>query len=196
MNKRTTARRKPAARHAVDPKRHQRLCTVCSHPEREAIEEAFVHWGDALALDYDHDLTSLTSIYRHAHAMGLYQKRSRNMRYALENIIERSMSATVTADSVIRAIRACSCLKDNGEWVDPPTTHRVIVNVTRGDAHAPIPLLSVPASSSQNLPSNGSEPLELPEGRSPRENEKGRVLGAGEQILIGNEVRIENVATR
>jgi hypothetical protein len=64
--------------------------------------------------------------------MGLYKQRSRNMRYALENIIARSGSATVTADSVIRAIRACSCLKDNGEWVDPPTTHRVIVNATRG----------------------------------------------------------------
>jgi hypothetical protein len=167
MNKRTTARRK-AAEQPIDPIRHERLCTVCSHPEREAIEEAFLHWRSADDLDEEYDLTSPAAIYRHAHATGLFEQRSRNMRYALENIIERSDSVPATADSVIRAIRACSCLKDNGEWVDPPTTHRVIVNVTRGDAHPPIPLLSIP--------NDGSETLELTAG--PAKHEKAPAAAA------------------
>ena len=161
MNKRTTARRKAAARPAVDLERHERICTVCSHPEREAIEEAFLHWRTLTDLEGERDLPSPDSIFRHAHALGLFERRSRNFRYALENIIEGSESAPATADSVIRAIRACACLKANGQWVDPPTTHRVIVSVTRGDAHAPIPVLSLPASSLEGLPNNNSESLEL-----------------------------------
>lgn len=150
MKKRTSDRRKAAAP-PVDPERHERLCTVCSHPEREAIEEAFVHCRTLSDLDLDSDLPSEDAIYRHAHALGLFEQRNRNMRYALENIIARSESATVSADSIIRAIRACSCLTANGECVEPATTHRVIASVVRGDAHPPIPLLSIPNDGSETL---------------------------------------------
>jgi len=193
MNKRTTARRKAAARPAVDPERHERLCTVCSHPEREAIEEAFLHWRTLYDQHAERDLPSDDSICRHAHAFGLFEQRSRNMRFALENIIERSESVQATADSIIRAIRACSCLKANGEWVDPPTTHRVIVNVTRGDVHAPIPLLSI-----QN---NGSEALEL--SAAPSHGENDQENGKENSLVTVTEVastrtrgKIENAATR
>lgn len=60
-----------------------------------------------------------------------------------------------------RSIRACPCIKDNGEWVDAPTTHRVISNVTRGEALPPVP--------HRSLPTDGSEALEL--SRAPTEQE-------------------------
>jgi hypothetical protein len=185
MNKRTTARRKAAARPAVDPERHERLCTVCSHPEREAIEEAFIHWRSLADPDGELDLPSDDSICRHAHALGLFEQRSRNMRFALENIIESSERVQPTADSIIRAIRACSCLKDNGEWIDPPTTHRVIVNVTRGDTHPPIPLLS--------LPNDGSEAPELSAALSDLENGQENELVAAPSTRTSG--KIENAAT-
>jgi hypothetical protein len=183
MNKRTTARRKAAARPAVDTERHERLCTVCSYPEREAIEEAFLHWR-TLREDFDAevDLPSSDSIFRHAHAFGLFEQRSRNMRFALENIIEHSESVQPSADSVIRAIRACSCLNRNGKWVDPPTTHRVMVTATRGGAHPPVPLLS--------LPNDGAEILEL---SAPPAAEEEALAGAKSNRNSG---KIENAATR
>jgi hypothetical protein len=79
MNKRTSGRRKTAAP-PVDPERHERFCTVCSHPEREAIEEAFIHWRTLSDLDADSDLPGEDAIYRHAHALGLPEQRNRNMR--------------------------------------------------------------------------------------------------------------------
>ena len=186
MNNSVTARRKAAARPAVDPKRHERRCTVCSHPEREAIEEAFIHWRWLSPMDRDIDLPRTDSIYRHAHAFGLYEQRSRNRRYSLENIIERSERVPATADSVIRAIRACSCLKTNGEWVDPPTTHRVIVNVTRGDAQAPIPPLSLPNDSSQSLELSAAPPSQ----------ENGQEIDLPATTSTRNRGKIENAATR
>lgn len=183
MNKRSTARRKAAARPAVDISRHERLCTVCSHPEREAIEEAFLHWRaiEQDILDDGDDYPSSDAIFRHAHALGLFEQRSNNMRYALENIIERSSSVPATADSVIRAIRACSCLKANGKWVEPATTHRVIVNVTRGQTQPPLPLLSIA--------NDGSETLDLSAAPGEREN---ALPGAASNRNSG---KIENAAT-
>ena len=157
MKKRTTARRRPAARH-VDLSRHERLCTICSHPEREAIEEAFIHWRTFDLNDDEEDPPSRDAIYRHAHALGLFELRRHNMRFALENIIEGSQAAPATADSVIRAIRACSCLKPNGTWVEPPTTHRAIVRIARRADRSldpsRMPLLSVAndASETRELP--------------------------------------------
>jgi len=190
MNKRTTARRK-AAEQPSDPARHERLCSICSHPEREAIEEGFLHWRSPYTLEDEFDLPSVTTIYRHAHALGLFEQRRRNIRYALEYIIEDAAGAKTTSDGIIRAIRAyTSCLNDNGEWVEPVTTHRVIVSVARGDAHPPLPLLSLPASSLEGLPNGGSEALELPAAPSDQENDQEKP-----RRLIGNKVRIENAPT-
>ncbi len=58
------------------------------------------------------------SVYRHAHAFGLFAKRQRNVRAALEKIIERAGEVDVTAAAVVAAVQAYSKINTAGQWVD------------------------------------------------------------------------------
>jgi hypothetical protein len=100
--------------------RHARKCVICKHPEREAIEEEFVHWVHADRIVEDHELDSRANLYRHAYATGLYDLRRHNLRYALEHLIEEAVLAPVTGDTVIRAVRTHAHLTAKGRWIDPP----------------------------------------------------------------------------
>ncbi len=106
------------------PDRHERKCLICNHPDREAIEEEFLHWNGPAEIASRYDV-SRHAIYRHAHAGNLFAERSGKMRSVLDLIIERADCAQVTGDTIIRAVRAYSCLTDDGRWVEP--TRRVIV---------------------------------------------------------------------
>lgn len=105
---------------APDLHRHQRKCLVCNHPERDAIEEFFLRWHSPEIIETRFRVPEI-SVYRHAHALGLFARRAGNTRRALELIIERAEAARATGDTVIRAIRAYTCLTDDGRWVEPPT---------------------------------------------------------------------------
>ncbi|HEX5424138.1 MAG TPA: hypothetical protein VFW94_11355 [Candidatus Acidoferrales bacterium] len=100
--------------------RHRRKCQICDHPLREEIEEEFVNWHPVYRLAKSYDLADYRSIYRHATATGLINARRDNMRWALDSILEQA-PGHVNADSVIRAIRAYSCLDENNKWSEPPT---------------------------------------------------------------------------
>ncbi len=100
--------------------RHERKCLVCHHPERETIEDMFVHWHQPPRMAHDYDLP-LRSLYRHAHATGLLAARRRNLRCVLDHILERATSIHVTSDSIVRAVRAYTCLTDDNKWVEPAT---------------------------------------------------------------------------
>ena len=63
-------------------------------------------------------LADRTSVYRHAHALGLFPKRQRNVRAALEKIIERAGEVDVTAPAVVAAVQAYSKITTAGQWVD------------------------------------------------------------------------------
>jgi hypothetical protein len=97
--------------------RHARDCRVCNHPQREEIEREFTSWGDVSDLAKKRKL-SRNSLYRHAEMMGLYQQRRRNIRAALERIIEKASSVEVTAAAVVSAIQAYAKINANGEWVE------------------------------------------------------------------------------
>src|ERR1700693_3644652 len=97
--------------------RHARKCTICNHPEREAIEEEFLHWHHPDGIAAAYELGSERAVYRHAHAVGIYEQRRVNLCAALDHIVENAENASVTADSVIRAIRAYSCLTPAGQWI-------------------------------------------------------------------------------
>lgn len=69
--------------------RHSRKCAICTHPDRQAIDEAFLHlprrvWADDSAqrnivdIVKDYNLPSPSPLYRHAHATGLWQARNSN----------------------------------------------------------------------------------------------------------------------
>jgi hypothetical protein len=103
---------------AVSLGRHKRSCSVCAHPQCEEIEGAFVSWRSPAELAKEYGLADRSSIYRHAHALGLFEKRRRNIRAALEKIIERSGDVEVTASAVVAAVQAYAKINSSGAWVD------------------------------------------------------------------------------
>ncbi len=116
--------------------RHQRKCAVCRHPNREEIEEEFIHWHDVWYLAKDYNIQDYRSIYRHARAFGLIERRRENRRYMLDRVLE-SFPSKATAYSVVQALRAYSCLTDDNRWVEPPT--RVEYAITTNRAQNPPP---------------------------------------------------------
>jgi hypothetical protein len=118
--------------------RHQRKCCVCRHPARDAIEEAFIHWHSPNQIAIEHELEE-ASIYRHAHATGLFDRRQRNLRFALENYIERvNEIQIVTPEALVRAIQAYTRLSKTGEWIEPPRQITVThVNAADVPTHEP-----------------------------------------------------------
>jgi len=102
--------------------RHKRNCSVCGHEQREEIEAAFIGWRSPVAIAEEYGLADRSSVYRHANALGLFPKRQRNIRAALERIIERADSVDVTASAVVAAIGAYAKINAAGEWIDRTQT--------------------------------------------------------------------------
>ncbi|MGD1212876.1 MAG: hypothetical protein ABR973_16175 [Candidatus Acidiferrales bacterium] len=99
---------------------HERRCTICHHPDRDAIEEEFIHWHSLIAIERVYDIER-RSLYRHAHAFNLFARRNRNLRFALGHIIQRVELADIGgADTVIRAIHEFARINDAGECNEPP----------------------------------------------------------------------------
>jgi hypothetical protein len=108
--------------HRVNLGRHQRTCSVCGHDQREEIETAFIGWRSPAAIADEYGLADRASVYRHAHAVGLFPKRQRNIRAALERIIEKAGEVDVTAVAVVAAIQAYAKINAAGEWIDRTET--------------------------------------------------------------------------
>jgi isopentenyldiphosphate isomerase len=98
-------------------RRHEANCRVCSHPQREEIESEWIEWAQTSKLAQEHGI-SRDSLYRHCHALGLFEKRRRNLRAALERIVERADSVEVSASSVVAAATALAKINNSGQWVD------------------------------------------------------------------------------
>ena len=71
-------------------------------------------------------LADRSSVYRHAHALGLFAKRQRNLRAALEKIIEKAGEVKVNAAAVVSAVSAYARINAAGQWVE--RTERVNLN--------------------------------------------------------------------
>src|ERR1700738_3232669 len=96
--------------------RHKRCCTVCSHPLKEEIERAFANWTSTKAIAEEFSLADRASVYRHAHAFGLFAKRQSNVRAALEKIIEKAGEVEVTSSAVVAAVQAYAKINAQGQW--------------------------------------------------------------------------------
>ena len=152
----TTATRKSrasASKPETSSSRHQRKCTICHHADREEIEQMFLHWFSASSIYRRFLLKDRSTIYDHAHATGLYSRRRKNMRCALENIIERSDECPVSSNGIVRAIKAYYSVTDAGEWIEPAS--RVVYTSTSDSAapglspartHAKVPSTTVPGT--------------------------------------------------
>jgi hypothetical protein len=104
--------------------RHSRDCSICSHKEREQIELEFVAWESPTRLSRRFHI-SRRSVYRHASALDLFEKRSSNVRSALEKIIERGCETQIGARGLVAAVEAYSKINSQGKWVD----RRELVNL-------------------------------------------------------------------
>lgn len=154
--------------------RHQRCCTICRHPEREAIEEAFLQWRSINSMMSEFRFPHHSVIYRHAHATGLFARRGRHLRFALDHLIQNADQIFPTGDTILRAIRAYSCLDDEGKWHEIPS--QVIV------------------SSGSALPRAQAIPVEASLLPSPRLLEAGQSF-PDRPILLANQQQVENAAT-
>jgi hypothetical protein len=97
--------------------RHQRECRICKHPQREEIKEDFVSWTAPVKLAKQYRVNE-RALYRHAHALGLFPKRDRNIRAALSQIIEKAGRVRVTGPTIVAAIAVLSKINANGQWID------------------------------------------------------------------------------
>jgi hypothetical protein len=101
----------------INPGRHEYHCTICSHAQRDEVERAFLNWTSTSRMGKQYSV-SRDSIYRHAHALGLMDKRRRNVRAALEKIIEKAGDVEVSATAVVSAVAAYAKINANGQWIE------------------------------------------------------------------------------
>jgi hypothetical protein len=116
----------PKSQNEIDLSRHKRLCSICHHPDREAIEEAFLQWCNVRVIQREFEIEE-RAIYRHAHALKLFKQRNLSLRSALEFVIQKAEHVQPTAEGLVKAIHAYTRINDQGQWIDTPTTHIVKV---------------------------------------------------------------------
>ena len=105
----------------ISQERHQSQCSICGHPQREAIDDAFTGWGSPTKIAAEYSV-SRDAVYRHARAMALLEKRRRNVRAALERIIEKAGDVDVNGATVVAAVSAYARINARGEWVERTET--------------------------------------------------------------------------
>jgi len=140
-----------------DLRRHIRKCCICRHPRREELEADFLLWRNPREITAEYGLAHHSAIYRHAHATGLASRRLFNAHQILDYLIEKVESAPLTGNTIIRAMRAYSCIDRRGRWTDPP---RRIVSATAHQgprSSAPSPRI-VSATTHQGTRSNAPSP--------------------------------------
>ena len=79
---RTSFSTQPKADKLISLGRHSRNCGICAHKHREEIEREFINWTGPKAIAKEYGLKDRATVYRHAHAFGLFVKRRRNIRAA------------------------------------------------------------------------------------------------------------------
>jgi len=77
-----------------------------------------VNWASPANLAEQYGLADRTTVYRHAHALGLFEKRKRNVRAALERIIEKAGEVEVTAAAVVTAVQTDAKINVQGQWIE------------------------------------------------------------------------------
>jgi hypothetical protein len=98
--------------------RHALKCRICVHPQRQMIEDDFVDWKSAAQIVREFRLANRHSLYRHARALNLFPKRRRNVRAALELIIEHAGDIEVNASAIVAAVQALAKINARGELIE------------------------------------------------------------------------------
>ena len=107
-----------ASEKAVNLGRHRRNCAICRHTQREEVERDFIAWCSPAAIAQEYGLADRSSVYRHAHALNLFEKRRCNVRAALERLIENAGEVEVSASAVVQAVATYARLNAEGRLVE------------------------------------------------------------------------------
>ncbi len=102
----------------VNLARHEVGCKICAHLQRAEIERDFVNWRSPATIARQYKLRDRTTLYRHAWALGLMEKRRRNVRAALERLIEHAGEVEVNANAVVQAVVAYAKINAEGRLVE------------------------------------------------------------------------------
>lgn len=128
LTQRIPAAARTPAQLAADLQRHARKCAICNHPDCDSIESDFLNWRSEATITLNYQLPSRSSVYRHAAAAGLLERRRANLRGVCERIIERVDQAPPSGMAVLRALRIYSQITEDGHWAEPPK-HSLVTHV-------------------------------------------------------------------
>lgn len=122
---------------------HARNCKICRHPDRAAIEFDYLQWRspEYIAKEY---AFSMRSLYRHVHAVGLVQRRRRNLRASLELAIEGVGKATPTIEGVLKAVQLYARMNEAGEIQEIPKTQVIVISKDGSQPVLPSSLGAIP----------------------------------------------------
>ena len=118
-----------------DLARHARKCTICRHKDRPVIDFDYLNWRSTQQIVREYALPHRVALYRHADATGLTALRKSRLCSVLDSIIEQAETVEVTGATILRAMRAYSCLTKKGDWVELP--RRKIVGRSQESATPP-----------------------------------------------------------
>jgi hypothetical protein len=98
--------------------RHQSQCRICAHADHEQIEQEWINWGNTSLIAERYGV-SRDGIYRHAHALGLFGKRRRNVVMAAEKMIERVDTTPISSSAILSAIKVLAKINSAEQEVAP-----------------------------------------------------------------------------
>ena len=145
--------------------RHASSCRICKHPDREEIERDFIAWESPEDIAAQYKIPNRASVYRHAHAFGLFAKRGRNLVASLDRVIEKVGRVEITAGAVVQAIALRARMNGRGELVQPTenlSLHDVFALMSRDEFDSYAKSGVLPPRFSQFLGATGKRDTEGP----------------------------------
>jgi hypothetical protein len=95
-------------------RRHQSQCSVCSHPQRQEIEDAWLDWGSTTLLAEKYGL-SRDCIYRHVHALSLFRERQNRINRLYEKVLERLDTVKFSGSDLVKVLKEYTALCEREE---------------------------------------------------------------------------------
>jgi hypothetical protein len=119
----TSALDRPASRHTTSG------CRICPHESRAEVEKAFVNWRSLRDISREFGV-SKDSVARHAEALGLDERRAKNVRAALTRVVEKGLdTAAISGSALVAALGVLSKLDAAGQQVDRVEVHAKIASI-------------------------------------------------------------------
>src|SRR5580693_9571993 len=101
-----------------NPLLHAQQCGICRSPDRERIEGDYIAWVSPSKICKRYSLKSRTTLYRHAQALGLTERRDTNIKGFLRSVLDRGQNVKLTATAVMQAVVILTKLDSDNRWVD------------------------------------------------------------------------------